>query len=272
MNYSFKIRDKVFESGTHVMAILNATPDSFFSGSRLAGSGLGGSRIVSDAVKRAGRFIAQGAEVIDIGGQSTRPGATEIGALEEMSRVLPVVEEIRAAYPDIPISVDTFFPEVAEAAINAGADMINDVSCLAYGGMVQVIADTGASVCVMHLRRKSKIGDLFFDKTVGLQKAVDSLLKAGVRRDRILLDGGIGFNKNNDEDWELLRGYDKLIKEFPEYPFLIGTSRKSMFGGEIADRLPATLDSTVLAVKAGVLFVRVHDVAENKAMIDAFSK
>ena len=272
MSYDLKIRDKVFEKGTHVMAIINATPDSFFSGSRLAGSGLAGSRLASDAVKRAGRFIAEGAEVLDIGGQSTRPGATAVGALEEMSRVLPVVEEIRAAYPDIPISVDTFFPEVAEAAIEAGADMINDVSCLAYDGMTSVIASAGASVCVMHDRRKSRIDDLFFDKTAGLQKAVDKLLKAGVGRDKILLDGGIGFNRNNDEDWALLRGYDKLVKEFPEYPFLLGTSRKSMFGGDVADRLPATLDSTVLAVKAGVLFVRVHDVAENKAMIDAFSK
>ncbi|MCM1306023.1 MAG: dihydropteroate synthase [Bacteroides sp.] len=260
MKYSFKIRDKVFEGGTHVMAILNATPDSFYSGSRLSG----------DAAKRAGRFIAQGAEILDIGGQSTRPDAQKIGALEEMSRVLPAIEEIRAAYPDIPISVDTFFPEVAEAAIGVGADMINDVSCLAYEGMAEVIANSGAAVCAMHARRGSKIDDLFFDKTVGLQKAVDRLLKSGVCKDKIMLDGGIGFNRNSDEDWQLLRGYEKLIKEFPDYPFLLGTSRKSMFGGEVADRLPATLDSTALAVKAGVLFVRVHDVAENKAMIDAF--
>lgn len=260
MKYNLKIRDKIFAEGTHVMAIMNATPDSFYCGSRLRG----------DAVARAGRFIAQGAEILDIGGQSTRPNAESVGALEEMSRVLPVIEEVRAAYPDIPISVDTFFPEVAEAAVAAGADMINDVSCLAYDGMAEVIAATGASVCVMHDRRKTQISDLFTDKAAGLRNAVNKLLKAGVSCDRILLDGGIGFNKSNVEDWELLKGYGKLIEEFPEYPFLLGTSRKSMFGGDVADRLTATLDSTVLAVKSGVLFVRVHDVAENKAMIDTF--
>lgn len=262
MEYSFKIRDKAFECGTHVMAILNATPDSFYGVSRLRG----------DAARRACDCIDKGAEVLDIGGQSTRPDAAPVGALEEMSRVLPVIEEIRTERPDIPISVDTFFPEVAEAAIDAGADMINDVSCLAFDGMAEVIADTGASVCVMHTRRKSGIEDLFLDKTVGLQNAVDKLLRAGVGRDKIMLDGGIGFNRSNDEDWALLRGYGILIEEFPEYPFLLGTSRKSMFGGDVADRLPATLDSTALAVKAGVLFVRVHDVAENRAMIDAFSR
>ena len=262
MKYDLKIRDKVFTGGTHVMAIMNATPDSFYIGSRLR----------DDAVKRAGRFIADGAEVLDIGGQSTRPNAEKVGALEEMSRVLPVIEEVRAAYPDIPISVDTFFPEVAEAAVAAGADMINDVSGLAFDGMAEVIASTGASVCLMHDRRKSVFTDLITDKITGLKKGVNKLLKIGVKCDRILLDGGIGFNKNNFEDWELLKNYDKLIEEFPNYPFLLGTSRKSMFGGEVADRLAATLDSTATAVKFGVLFVRVHDIAENKAMIDIFGR
>ena len=262
MKYNFKIRDKVFTSGTHIMAILNATTDSFY----------GASRLHDDAAERAGKFIAQGAEIIDIGGQSTRPNATTVGALEEMGRVLPAVEAIRAAYPDIPISVDTFYPEVAQACLQAGADMINDVSGLAYDGMAQIIADSGASVCIMHDRRKSRIDDLFFDKTLGLNNAVDKLLKAGVDKDKILLDGGIGFNRSNDEDWALLKGYDKLIREIPEYPFLLGTSRKSMFGGAVESRLTATLESTITAVKAGVLFVRVHDVAENKAVIDVFAK
>ncbi len=262
MKYNFKIRDKVFTGGTHVMAILNATPDSFYSVSRLQ----------NDAAERAGKMIKQGAEIIDIGGQSTRPGAAAVSSLEEMGRVLPVVEAIRAEYPDIPISVDTFFPEVAQASVAAGADMINDVSCLAHGGMARVIAESGTAACIMHDRRKSKIDDLFFDKTLGLNNAVDKLIKAGVSKDKILLDGGIGFNRSNDEDWELLRGYAKLMEEISEYPFLLGTSRKSMFGGAVETRLSATLDSTIQAVKAGVLFVRVHDVAENKAIIDMFSK
>lgn len=260
--YDLHVRDKVFTGGTHVMAILNATPDSFYEGSR--------HRV--DAVETARKFIEQGAEIIDVGGQSTRPGAVKVGSLEEMSRVLPVIEQIRAEFPDIPISVDTFYPDVASSAIDAGADMINDVSCLKYDGMAQVIAEKGASVCVMHDRRDSKIKDLFLDKETGLANAVDKLLKSGVDKNKILLDGGIGFNKNNDEDWQLLNGYDKLVDMFDEYPFLLGTSRKSMFGGEVGGRLSATLDSTALAVKQGVLFVRVHDVKENAMVIKCYSK
>ena len=223
-------------------------------------------------METARKFIEQGAEIIDVGGQSTRPGAVKVGSLEEMSRVLPVIEQIRAEFPDIPISVDTFYPDVASSAIDAGADMINDVSCLKYDGMAQVIAEKGASVCVMHDRRDSKIKDLFLDKEAGLANAVDKLLKSGVDKNKILLDGGIGFNKNNDEDWQLLNGYDKLVDMFDEYPFLLGTSRKSMFGGEVGGRLSATLDSTALAVKQGVLFVRVHDVKENAMVIKCYSK
>ena len=256
--YDFQVRKSVFSNGTHVMGILNVTPDSFFAGSRHA----------HDAVETARRFIEQGAEIIDVGGQSTRPGSARVSAIEEMARVLPAVESIRKEFADVPISVDTFYPDVAQAALDSGADMINDVSCLADENLADVIARCGASVCVMHNRRDTKIKDLFLDKEIGLQNAVDKLLRAGVDKRKILLDGGIGFNKNNAEDWELLNGYDKLIDAFDEYPFLLGTSRKSMFGGDVDSRLSATLESTALAVKQGVLFVRVHDVKENVAMIN----
>ena len=240
------------------MAILNATPDSFYEGSRHR----------FDAVETARKFIEQGADIIDVGGQSTRPGAVKVGSLEEMSRVLPVIEQIRAEFPDIPISVDTFYPDVASSAIDAGADMINDVSCLRYKALAKVVSQNDVAICVMHDRRKSQISDLFFDKETGLMRAVDTLLSQGLDKRRIMLDGGIGFNKTSDEDWQLLRGYDRLIDMFEEYPFLLGTSRKSMFGGTPETRLSATLDSTMLAVKQGVLFVRVHDVKENRAVIN----
>ena len=256
--YDLHVRDKVFTGGTHVMAILNATPDSFYEGSRHR----------FDAVETARKFIEQGAEIIDVGGQSTRPGAVKVGSLEEMSRVLPVIEQIRAEFPDIPISVDTFYPDVASSAIDAGADMINDVSCLRYKALAKVVSQNDVAICVMHDRRKSQISDLFFDKETGLMRAVDTLLSQGLDKRRIMLDGGIGFNKTSDEDWQLLRGYDRLIDMFEEYPFLLGTSRKSMFGGTPETRLSATLDSTMLAVKQGVLFVRVHDVKENVAVIN----
>jgi len=258
--YDFQIGGKRFESGTHVMGILNATPDSFFSESRIG----------DNAVKRAGEMLKCGAEVLDIGGQSTRPNGKPVSVLEEMSRVLPVVEAIRAEYKDALISVDTFYPEVAQAVVDAGADMINDVSCLKNNALTKVVADGGVSVCVMHNRRDTNISDMFLDKETGLSSAIKKLLLAGVPKNKILLDGGIGFNKSNVEDWELLNHYDQLLDYFDEYPFLLGTSRKSMFGGTPETRLSATLDSTALAVEQGVLFVRVHDVKENKLVINKF--
>lgn len=257
-HYDFHVGNEVFESGTHVMAILNVTPDSFFAGSRHA----------HDAVETAKKFLEQGAEIIDIGGQSTRPGAQSVSALEEMARVLPAVESIKKEFPNALVSVDTFYPDVAQAAIDVGADMINDVSCLLDKNLAKVVAQNDVAICVMHDRRKSGIPDLFFDKETGLMRAVDTLLSSGLDKSRILLDGGIGFNKSNDEDWQLLNDYDKLLDMFEEYPFLLGTSRKSMFGGTPETRLSATLDSTMLAVKQGVLFVRVHDVKENRAVIN----
>lgn len=256
--YDFHVGNRVFESGTHVMAILNATPDSFYSASRHQ----------NDAVETAKKFLQQGAQIVDIGGQSTRPGAQSVSALEEMARVLPVVESIKKECPDALVSVDTFYPDVAWAAIDAGADMINDVSYLRYKALAKVVAQNDVAICVMHDRRKSQISDLFFDKETGLMRAVDTLLSQGLDKRRIMLDGGIGFNKTSDEDWQLLRGYDRLIDMFEEYPFLLGTSRKSMFGGTPETRLSATLDSTMLAVKQGVLFVRVHDIKENVAVIN----
>ena len=256
--YDFHVGNRVFESGTHVMAILNATPDSFYSASRHQ----------NDAAETAKKFLQQGAQIVDIGGQSTRPGAQSVSALEEMARVLPVVESIKKECPDALVSVDTFYPDVAWAAIDAGADMINDVSCLRYKALAKVVSQNDVAICVMHDRRKSQISDLFFDKETGLMRAVDMLLSQGLDKRRIMLDGGIGFNKTSDEDWQLLRGYDRLIDMFEEYPFLLGTSRKSMFGGTPETRLSATLDSTMLAVKQGVLFVRVHDVKENVAVIN----
>lgn len=257
-HYDFHVGNEVFESGTHVMAILNVTPDSFYAGSRHA----------HDAVETAKKFLEQGAEIIDIGGQSTRPGAQSVSALEEMARVLPAVESIKKEFPDALVSVDTFYPDVAQAAIDVGADMINDVSCLLDKNLAKVVAQNDVAICVMHDRRKSGIPDLFFDKETGLMRVVDTLLSSGLDKNRILLDGGIGFNKSNDEDWQLLNDYDKLLDMFEEYPFLLGTSRKSMFGGTPETRLSATLDSTMLAVKQGVLFVRVHDVKENRAVIN----
>ena len=212
---SFAVRDRRFDSGTHVMGIINVTPDSFFAASRAA---------ADEAAERAVRMVRDGAAIIDIGAQSTRPGAREVSSLEEMSLLLPALEKVRAA-TDAPISVDTFYPEVAEAALAAGADMINDVSCLRFPGMAETAARYGASLCIMHDRRGSKVKDLMTDKLTGLSAAVRKALRAGVTAEKILLDGGIGFNLSREEDIFLAEHYDLLSAA--GYPLLMGASRKS---------------------------------------------
>ncbi len=256
MSEIFKVKDAVFEDGTHIMGILNATPDSFFFGSRAG----------DDAVEKARKMLEQGAEIIDIGGQSTAPEAKPISALEEMSRTLPVVENLRREFPSAILSVDTFYPEVAEACLGAGADMINDVTGLKDREVAKIIARYDASVCIMHNRRGSKVKNLWFDKQTGLLNSVNVALDEGIDENKILLDGGIGFNLSRDEDVELLKNYGRL--GYLGYPLLLGTSRKSFLGGEPETRLTATLETTAFAKKIGVLFVRVHDVKENKYMLE----
>ncbi len=258
-SYHFTVRGKVFEGGTHIMGILNATPDSFFEGSRVYGE--------DACVRAAGAQLADGAEILDIGGQSTRPCAEQVSAEEEARRVIPIIRALRSAYPLAPISVDTFYASVAEEAAKAGADMINDVSCLSDEGMAEVMAKFGLAALVMHNRRGSKVEDMFEDKISGLGAAVRKLLQAGVDKTKIMLDGGIGFNLSRAEDVRLLTEYDRLIDGF-EYPFLLGASRKSFLGGLLAeDRLPATLDTTALAARMGALFIRVHDVKQNAEIL-----
>ena len=145
-HYDFHVGNEVFESGTHIMAILNVTPDSFYAGSRHA----------HDAVETAKKFLEHGAEIIDIGGQSTRPGAQSVSALEEMSRVLPAVESIKKEFPDALVSVDTFYPDVAQAAIDVGADMINDVSCLLDKNLAKVVAQRR---CDLRYARQTQVRD-----------------------------------------------------------------------------------------------------------------
>lgn len=258
--YNFKVRDKVFCDGTHIMGILNVTPDSFYNLSR----------VDENIVEVAGKMLEDGAEILDIGGQSTRPGATPVTYIEEMSRVIPAIESVRAAFPDALISVDTQDSLIARTAIESGADMINDVSGLSDPEMSILVKETNVAICAMHSRRMSDVKDVHVDKLLGLEQIVNKLKHIGISRDKIILDAGIGFNKNFREDWIVLEDYKNLIQEFP-YPFLLGASRKSFLGGDVDSRLTATLETTMKAVKDGVLFVRVHDVKENKKIIEAFN-
>ncbi len=252
-----KIAGREFKNYTYVMAIINLTPDSFWQGSRHTADD------VLFAVERAQR---EGASAIDIGAQSTRPGYTEISAEEEIARFARPLEMIKQRF-DIPVSVDTYFSKSAEAALGLGADMINDVWGLTRDGkMAETIARHGASVCLMHNAEVKLEGDIWAQILCFLKKSVSLALDSGIDKDKICLDGGIGFAKDREQNFELLNGYRRLSEL--GFPLLLGTSRKSMFGGRVEDRLPQTVESTRLAAKNGVLFVRVHDVKENVRAIE----
>lgn len=250
------IGNQKFENYTYVMAIVNLTPDSFWKNSR------------SDeytVLKTVEKAINDGAAVIDLGAQSTRPNYNEVSAEREISRIQRPLQLIKKNF-GIPVSVDTYFSKCAAAACDLGADMINDVWGLTHDNdMSETIAKHRASVCIMHNAKETLSGDIFKPITSFLENSVSIALNAGIEKNKILVDGGIGFAKTREQNFELLNGYERLNSL--GYPTLLGASRKSMFGGNVEDRLPQTLESTRLAVKKGVLFVRVHDVLENAQAI-----
>ena len=246
---------------TFVMGILNITPDSF-SGDGLLGSN-GASR---DPVRIAEAMVADGADLLDVGGESSRPGHTPVDADEERARVVPVIAAIRAALPGIPLSIDTTKPAVAEAALVAGADLLNDV----WGtgpddGMVRVAAANGVPLIVMHNRAEPRYRALVPEVIADLERALERAIALGVPEGDLIVDPGIGFGKDADQNVELLGGLDALTSL--GRPILLGTSRKSTLGRildlPVDQRLEATLASTALGIAAGVDLVRVHDVEAN---------
>ena len=245
------IGGKNFSGGTHVMAIINLTPDSFYAPSRAA----------DNALFAAEKAVKEGAAILDLGAQSTRPGFTEISADEEIARFEKPLHEIKKNF-GIPVSVDTYFEKSARAALSLGADMINDVWGLSHDeNMAATVAEFGAAICIMHNSKTPLSGDIWTEILQFLKRQSDLALAAGVDTDKICLDGGIGFAKDRAQNYELLQNYGRLSAL--GYPLLLGASRKSMFGGRVEDRLPQTLQATRTACKQGALFVRVHDVAEN---------
>ncbi len=247
-----KIADREFKDYTYIMAIINLTPDSFFAGSR---------NDESTVLRTAEKAVRDGAAIIDIGAQSTRPGYTEITAAEEIARFEKPLRMIKSNF-DIPVSVDTYFSESARAALALGADMVNDVWGLTHDAdMAATVAEFGASVCIMHNAAQRLSGDIWQPIKVFLRNSVKIALGAGIDGDKICLDGGVGFAKDAAQNIELAENYEKLADL--GYPLLLGVSRKSMFGGRVEDRLPQTVAMTEAAAKKGVLFVRVHDVKEN---------
>lgn len=245
---------------TFVMGILNVTPDSF-SGDGLLGEGAG-----HDVVALARSMAEAGADVLDLGGESTRPGHSAVATSEEIARVVPAIRAVRAALPTMPISVDTTKVDVAAAAIKAGADLINDVWGVGDDDeMVRLAAERQVPIVLMHNRAEARYTNLIPEIVADLQGAIERALRVGIDWDDILIDPGFGFGKTAEHNLVLLRELPTLA--LLGRPILLGTSRKSTLGRVLdlpADqRLEATLATTALAIAAGVDIVRVHDVREN---------
>lgn len=258
-----KIGNREFDVNNHtyVMGILNVTPDSFSDGGKF--------NDMDRALFHVEEMIAEGMDILDIGGESTRPGYTVLSVQEETDRVIPVIEAVKKRF-DIPISLDTCKGAVAKAGIQAGTDLINDIWGLKYDArMAEVIAKSGLACCLMHNRDNTEYRNFMEDMKQDLRETIALAKAAGIADDKIILDPGVGFAKSYENNLEVIR----RLKEFNElkYPVLLGTSRKSVIGLTLdlpaAERVEGTIVTTVMAVEAGCMFVRVHDVKENHRAI-----
>ena len=249
-----------------VMGILNITPVSFYAGSRVP--------MLDDVVARAGLMLEHGAGILDIGGESTRPGSDSVDGEEERKRVLPVIEALRKAYPEAVLSIDTYRADTAEAALAAGADIINDISAMeADARMADVVVRTKAPIILMHMRGTPKnmqqncqYQDVVQEVAVYLAERAQLLRERGVGPDKIILDPGIGFAKNVEQNLRLMRDLHVLTSF--GYPVLLAASRKSTIGAVLGgvpaeERLEGTIATSLQAVQAGAQMVRVHDVLAN---------
>ncbi len=254
-----KIGSREFDvkNHTYVMGILNRTPDSFSDGGRY--------QDMDRALFQVERMLDEGMDILDIGGESTRPGYTRISPEEEIQRVVPVIEKVKERF-EVPISLDTCKSQVALAGIRAGADMINDIWGLKDDGqMAQVIAQTALPCCLMHNRKEAVYGDFVEDVITDLAGTLAIAEKAGIESDKIILDPGVGFGKTLENNLEIISKLERL--RALGCPLLLGTSRKSVIGLTlnlpVQERVEGTLVTTVFAVQKGCAFVRVHDVREN---------
>jgi dihydropteroate synthase len=251
---------------TYVMGILNSTPDSFYAGSRRPG--------YDAAVTAAAHMIEAGADILDIGGESTRPGADPVTPEQERERTVPVIKAVRARFPDALISIDTYKADIAAAALDAGADMINDISALRMDrNMARTAADAGCPVCLMHMQGEPRNmqKDPRYDKDpVGeiiafLEERIAAAVESGIQENNIIIDPGIGFGKTAEHNLEIMNRLDEF--RVLGRPVLLGASRKRFIGAALdqpdeADRLHGSLAVAVLAAARGADIVRVHDVPE----------
>lgn len=250
-----------------VMGILNVTPDSFSDGGKFSSFEL--------ACQHADEMVAQGALIIDIGGESTRPGAADVSVDDELARVIPLVEYV-AKHHDAWISVDTSKPEVMRQAVNAGAHLINDVRALLEPGALETAAQLNVPICLMHMQGAPRTmqsapeyQDVIADVFKFLNERIQACLEAGIPRERLLIDPGFGFGKTLEHNYELLAKLERFAQF--ELPILIGLSRKSMIGNLLArptsERLAGSLAGAMIAAQKGAHIIRVHDVPETVDML-----
>lgn len=255
-NKEFDIKNK-----TYIMGILNVTPDSFSDGGKY--------NHLDAALFHAEEMLRDGADIIDIGGESTRPGHTVITEEEEIARVTPVIQAVKSRF-DVPVSIDTYKGKVTEAALQAGADLVNDIWGFKHDRKVaELTAKYGAACCLMHNRHEAVYENFLEDMVRDMEECVRIAREAGVVDDRIILDPGVGFGKTYEMNLEAIHHVDVLHRL--GFPILLGTSRKSVIGLTLdlpADqRVEGTLVTTVIGVMKGCAFVRVHDIKENKRAI-----
>ena len=246
---------------TYIMGILNVTPDSFSDGGKYNDS--------DEAIRHAEEMIRDGADLIDVGGESTRPGHIQVTDEEEIRRVVPVIRALKSRF-DIPVSVDTYKSRVAQAALDAGADLVNDIWGLKYDPeMAGVIAKSGAACCLMHNRTEAVYQEYLTDFLSDMRECVRLAEEAGIPKDKIILDPGVGFGKTYEMNMEIISRLE-ILHELG-LPVLLGTSRKSVIGLTLdlppQEREEGTLVTTVWAVQKRCAFVRVHDVKKNRRAI-----
>lgn len=250
-------KDFATKGHTYVMGILNVTPDSFSDGGKF--------NDLDKALYHVEEMITDGMDIVDVGGESTRPGYTLLPDEEEIHRVIPIIEEIKSRF-DIPISLDTYKSKVAQAGAEAGADLINDIWGLKYDeALADVIAKSGLPCCLMHNRKEPDYQDYMSEVLEDLKETLVIAKRAGIEADKIILDPGVGFGKTYENNLEIIDRMEMLHSL--GYPLLLGCSRKSVIGLTLdlpaSQRIEGTLVTTVYGVLKGAMFVRVHDVKEN---------
>lgn len=258
-NSSMNIGNHEFETNNHtyVMGILNITPDSFSDGGKY--------NELDQALFRVEEMLGEGMDILDVGGESTRPGYKLLAEEEEIERVVPIIKEIKSRF-DVPVSLDTYKSKVAKAGIEAGADLINDIWGLKYDSdMGRVIAQSGLPCCLMHNRKNSVYTDFMQEVAADLAETIHLAEQAGIAEDKIILDPGVGFGKSYENNLEIINCLEEL--HMFGYPLLLGASRKSVIGLTldlpVFERTEGTLVTTVFGVIKGCSFVRVHDIKEN---------